>query len=333
MAAIRRPSSIHGFRIMRVTILLLLIQYTATCLWASSLFAAEAVGQSGTSGGVARVTQEAGQTASRTSLRVMTFNIRWQGQDGDHFVNSGFAFRKPLILAVLRKFDTDVIGLQEASIEQRAALAPSLPGFGMFPLPTESGDECILYRLNRFDLGDSGHEYLRRAPEKPGTNIGVRNFFWVYLHDRVSGKRFYVVSLHTDHRSSRRGRELDAVLLGDWIRKRKFADPVILAGDFNGTPDKPRYLYLTGQKAYPDEHGNKVAMPMPMLDTFAAANPNARYTGTVNPGYRGEKNSTQIDYVFVPEGTKVIDSRIIYYHMNGSYPSDHFPVLSEFEWQ
>ncbi len=72
-------------------------------------------------------------------------------------------------------------------------------------------------------------------------------------------------------------------------------------------------------------------MPMPMLDTFTAANPNARYTGTVNPDYRGEKNSTQIDYVFVPEGTKVIDSRIIYYNMNGSYPSDHFPVLSEFE--
>jgi len=45
------------------------------------------------------------------------------------------------------------------------------------------------------------------------------------------------------------------------------------------------------------------------------------------------KNRTQIDYVFVPVGSRVIDSRIIYYHENGSYPSDHFPLQSEFELQ
>jgi endonuclease/exonuclease/phosphatase family metal-dependent hydrolase len=289
------------------------------------------MGLAGTGEGDVRITELAGQTVNRTSLKVMTFNIRWQGQDGENYVDSGFELRKPLIVDVLETFDADVIGLQEASIEQRAALAPELTGFGMFPLPAAAGDECILYRMDRFDLRDSGHEYLRRKPEKAGTNIGVRDFVWVYLEDRTSGKSFYVLNLHADHRSSRRGRQLDGVLIGEWIRKREFSDPVILTGDFNGKRNQPRYLYLTGQRAYPDENGIYVKMPVPMLDTFTVANPNARYPGTINPGYSGKKNTTQIDYVFVPRGARVIDSSIIYYHVNGSFPSDHFPMFSEFE--
>jgi endonuclease/exonuclease/phosphatase family metal-dependent hydrolase len=270
--------------------------------------------------------------SSRQTLRIMSFNIRWQGKDKDGvYHDSGFAHRKPLVLDVLTKFGADIIGLQEASIEQRAELAPELPGFGMFPLSTGAGDECILYRLGRFDLRGSGHEALRQEPEKAATNIGVRDFVWVYLHDRISGKRFYVLNLHLDHRSSERGRQLDGVLIGEWIRKRKFADPVILTGDFNGNPDQPRYLYLTGQREYAGENGATVSIPVKMLDTFTVANPHAMYTGTGNSGYRGDKNRNQIDYVFVSSGSKVIGSSILYYHADGSYPSDHFPVLSEIE--
>lgn len=320
-----------GLQGMSYTIRRSLIQFLVFCLLVTPLFAAQTAVPNGTGVDSAPEVEDPGRVARRTSLRVMTFNIRWEGYSDGKFYNSGFTRRKPLILNVLREFDTDIIGLQEASAEQRAAIAPELPLFGMFPLPTGAGDECILYRLSRFDLRDSGHEELRSTPEIPGTNIGVRDFVWVYLHDRVTGKRFYLLNLHTDHRSNTRGRQLDGVLIGEWIRKREFPDPVILTGDLNGTPDKPRYLYLTGKKAYPDQNGATVRMPLPMLDTFTVANPDARYSGTGNSGYRGNKNTDQIDYVFVPGGTSVIGSQIIYYQSNGSYPSDHFPLLSEFE--
>jgi endonuclease/exonuclease/phosphatase family metal-dependent hydrolase len=74
-------------------------------------------------------------------------------------------------------------------------------------------------------------------------------------------------------------------------------------------------------------------MPMPMLDTFTVANPHALYTGTFNAGFDGEKNRRQIDFVFVPRGSTVISSNIIYYQVDGLYPSDHFPLLSEFEFE
>ncbi len=317
---------------MRHSLLLLLILMAAICACTNQVHVADSIKRPGTDSANVQQWTDLESVADRTSLRVMTFNIRWQGNGVDgEFIESGFAYRKPLVLDVLTKFGADIISLQEASIEQRAALATGLPGFGMFPLPVEVGDECILYRLDRFELSDSGHEALRREPEIAGTNIGVRDFVWVYLVDRISGKRFYVLNLHADHRSSERGRQLDGVLIGEWIRKREFADPVILTGDFNGKPDQPRYLYLTGQRAYAGEDGATVSMPMPMLDTFTVANPHARYTGTSNAGYRGDKNRDQIDYIFVPRGTTVIDSGIIYYHVDGAYPSDHFPLFSEFE--
>ncbi|MGB7933419.1 MAG: endonuclease/exonuclease/phosphatase family protein [Gammaproteobacteria bacterium] len=317
---------------MRHSLLLLLILMASICACTNQAHVASTIKQPGTDSANVQQWSDLGSVANRTSLRVMTFNILWQGyaDDGEYF-DSDFAHRKPLILDVLTKFGADIISLQEASIEQRAALAAGLPGFVMFPLPAEAGDECILYRLDRFDLRDDGHEMLRQEPEKTGTNVGVRDFVWVYLEDRISGKRFYVLNLHADHRSSERGRQLDGVLIGEWIRKRKFADPVILTGDFNGKPDQPRYLYLTGQRAYAGEDGATVRMPMPMLDTFAVANPHARYTGTYNAGLSGEKNREQIDHIFVPRGSTVIDSGIIYYHADGYYPSDHFPLLSEFK--
>ena len=316
---------------MTLPLLQSMVRLAAIFLCSAPLYAADVIARPGTGEGHAQERVNPVPAAGRASIKAMTFNIRWQGDDNGKFVDSGFDRRKPLVLDVLVNFDADIIGLQEASMEQRKTLAPELPGYGMFPSPAEAGDECILYRLDRFYLRDSGHEDLRRQPEKAGTNIGVRDFVWVYLQDRISGKRFYVLSLHMDHRSSGRGRQLDGVLIGEWIRNREFADPVILTGDFNGLPDQPRYLYLTGQQAYAGVDGVIVRMPMPMLDTFRVANPDARYSGTTNSGYKGRKNRNQIDYVFVPDGSTVIGSRIIYYHVNDFYPSDHFPLLSEFE--
>jgi endonuclease/exonuclease/phosphatase family metal-dependent hydrolase len=313
-------------------ILLIVVCLAVICLGTNHLYAAGVSVPTGKGAADNQAGVESAPGSRRTSLRVMTFNIRWEGVDSSaRFVDSGFARRKPAILDVLTQDAIDVIGLQEASREQRAMLAPGLPGFGMFPVPAEAGDECILYRLDRFDLRDGGREYLRREPEQAGTNIGVRDFVWVYLQDRISGKRFYVLNLHADYRSLERGRQLDGVLIGKWIGRRRYADPVIVIGDIAGGPQGPRLLYLTGQISYPDEHGKPASMPMPMLDTFTMENPDASYPGTDNSDFSGKKNRNQIDYILVPRGTRVIDSHIIYYNLNGLYPSDHFPLVSDFE--
>ncbi|MEZ5540443.1 MAG: endonuclease/exonuclease/phosphatase family protein [Pseudomonadota bacterium] len=304
----------------------------AISLWACSQ---HAVGPSTTAvpalaGSATPAVRPAG--AVRLRLRLMTFNILWEGyqQDGE-YVASGFSQRKPMILEVLRRHGADVVGLQEASQGQRIQLATDLPGFGMFPLPQAPGDECILYRADRFAVMESGHEILRRLPEREGTNVGVRDFVWVNLRERSSGRQFYVLNLHADDRSSERGRELDGVLLGQWIQSRRVADPVVLLGDFNGRYDQPRLQFLTGRRDYPDAQGGIATMPMPMIDTLTAVNPAAEAAGSPDSGYGDISSRGQIDYILVPRGTRVIESRILYDHMNGIYPSDHFPLSAEVE--
>ena len=327
-----RSGDVPGVTIVRIILLLALLSLTA-CVPSNSVLVSQGKERSGTREDAESMPAGSIYPVTRTRLKVVTFNIRWQGCYNGEYIDSGFVRRKPLVLEVLRESGAGIIGLQEASIEQRAQIAAELTGFGMYPSPAEAGDEGILYRLDRFVLTDSGHEFVRRMPEVPGTNIGVRDFVWVNLQDRFSGKRFYVLNLHLDHRSSVRGRQLDGVRVGEWMRKRRSDDPVVLVGDFNGNPADPRYLYLTGQRSYPGDDGIIVGTPMPMLDTFREANPDAQFTGTINSGFKGVKNRTQIDYVLVPAGSRVLDSRIIYYHKDGAYPSDHFPLESEFELQ
>lgn len=264
-------------------------------------------------------------------LRVMSFNIRWQGLGADgHYYDSQFERRKPLVLDVLRDSGADLVGLQEASIEQRSELAAALPGFAMYPGPAAAGDECILYRRQRFEFLDGGRATIRARPERVGTTIGQRDFFWVRLRDRLGGYAFYLLNLHLDHRSGQRGRQLDAVRIGEWLRARPAADPVILLGDLNGGVGQPRYLYLTGQRQYPDSNGRLHTMPEALQDSFRAVHPESVAVGTAH-GYSGRRDGARIDYILVSPGTRLRDARILYHQAGGQYPSDHFPVMADID--
>ena len=157
---------------MRYPLFPLLVQFAVVCLCANPVCSADVTERPATGASNLRKGVGTGYAVDLDSLKVMTFNIRWQGHHDGKFYDSGFARRRPLVLDVLTSYGADIIGLQEASIEQRATLAPELSGFGMFPTPAEAGDECILYRLDRFDLRGGGPEDLRREPERPARISG-----------------------------------------------------------------------------------------------------------------------------------------------------------------
>jgi endonuclease/exonuclease/phosphatase family metal-dependent hydrolase len=46
--------------------------------------------------------------------------------------------------------------------------------------------------------------------------------------------------------------------------------------------------------------------------------------------FKGTRQGNKIDYVFVPQGTKVLEAEILYDNVNGRYPSDHYPVTASF---
>src|SRR5262245_19883475 len=77
----------------------------------------------------------AGPSAAGEPLRVMTFNVRYAtAPDGDN----AWPLRKDLALEVIRTFDPDVLGVQEALRVQMDDFAAELPGYASLGVGREA---------------------------------------------------------------------------------------------------------------------------------------------------------------------------------------------------
>jgi endonuclease/exonuclease/phosphatase family metal-dependent hydrolase len=277
---------------------------------------------------------QATSDGSDVELRVMTFNIRYgTANDGDN----SWVKRKDTVCDVLRRHKPDVAGLQEALRFQIDYIRAELPQYAEIGVAREDGlvegeYSCILYRSDRFGVGESGTFWFSDTPEVAGSNTWgnacVRICSWARLIETKTGNAFYAFNLHLDH-VSQPSREKSAVLLSERIRKRRYKDPFVVTGDFNVGEGNPVVKYLKGVSAIDVGKGTAGTNPVPMLDTFRVLHPHNADVGTFN-GFKGDRGGEKIDYVFVPPGTDVLDAQILYDDLDGRYPSDHFPVMARF---
>ncbi len=268
--------------------------------------------------------------AKDLEVRVMSFNIRYgTANDGEnHWKN-----RHEMVFDVLRNHRPDVVGLQEALGFQIQQIRKAIDGYGLIGVAREDGANdgeysCILYRLDRYDVNESGTFWFSDTPQVPGSshwgNACVRICSWARLIEKKSGKAFYVFNLHLDH-VSQPSREKSVVLLSKRLLARKHADPFIVTGDFNTGEKNPVILYLKGKLALSKPNGNKGKNPVQMVDTFRVLHPDANEVGTFN-GFKGNRRGDKIDYIFTMPGVKVLEAKILYDNVDGKFPSDHFPV-------
>ncbi len=272
--------------------------------------------------------------ADELELRIMTFNIRYgSANDGEnHWKN-----RKEMVCDVIRNHPSDVVGLQEALRFQMDEIREAHPVYGEIGVAREDGNNdgeysSVLYRTDRFGVGESGTFWFSDTPEVAGSNTWgnacVRICSWARLIETKTGKAFYIFNLHLDH-VSQSSREKSAVLLAERIKNRRFKEPFVVTGDFNAGEDNPVIKYLKGDIAVEGPDGSKAKTPVPMVDTFRVLHPDAADAGTFN-GFKGNRKGDKIDFVFVPPATKVLKAEILYDNVDGRYPSDHFPVDARF---
>jgi len=263
-------------------------------------------------------------------VRVMSFNIRYgTAKDGEnHWKN-----RKEMVFDVLRNHHPNVVGLQEALGFQIDQIRKANSEYGLIGVAREDGANdgeysAILYRLDLFDVDESGTFWFSDTPEVPGSshwgNACVRICSWARFIEKKSRRAFYVFNLHMDH-ISQPSREKSAVLLSQRLLNRKHADPFIVTGDFNTGENNPVILYLKGKAALSKSNGNECKNPVPMVDTFRILYPDANDVGTFN-GFKGKRKGDKIDYIFTMPGVKVLEAKILYDNVDGRFPSDHFPV-------
>lgn len=270
-----------------------------------------------------------GRSKGKSSLTVMTFNIRYQDpNDGPN----GWSSRKGKVAATIDFPEVDVAGLQEALIGQIRDLESLLPGFGWIGAGREDGEEkgefCpIFYRKSRLKpVGRKRVFWLSEDPGKPGPpgwdGACPRIVTVAEFEDLATGRRFFFYNTHLDHIGEKARVESAKLILKD-IGERTGGSSVFVTGDFNCDAGSEAYRILiagTGLGRVALIDSRKAALSAPYGATYS-----------FNAFSREPTQDGPIDHILIRNAGPVRRWGIIAELWDGRFASDHFPVLAEIE--
>lgn len=248
-------------------------------------------------------------------LRVMTFNVRVPVDTG----MNAWANRRDLMVQVIKAEHPDVLGTQELTQEQGEYLAAHLPGYAWFGQGRDGGTRGehmgVFYRTDRLKVLRSGDFWLSDTPDIPGSKTWgqpyPRMVTWARFRLRDGGGTFDYFNTHFPYlEQDVHARMLSAQEIMRRITALPSSDRVILAGDFNCSPDAPVHAKLT--TTLHDAWVTAAARSGP-AKTFH------NFTGTPD---------RRIDWILT-RGFKARDVRTVTTHEGARYPSDHFPVVAD----
>ena len=192
------------------------------------------------------------QFINQNSLRVMTFNIRYnEPRDG---VNA-WTNRKTKVADVIRFHKADLVGVQEAQYNQLQDLEKLLPDFAWCGVGRTDGKlegefSAILYRKSRFKLLQTETFWLSETPEKAGSKGWDANYprivTWAKFLDKKTKKTFFHFNTHFDNIGEKARTESAKFLLAQ-TEKISGKFPFVVTGDFNAKESTNVYQILTGK--------------------------------------------------------------------------------------
>jgi endonuclease/exonuclease/phosphatase family metal-dependent hydrolase len=263
-------------------------------------------------------------TSISQSLKVMSYNLRLDTPDDG--VNQ-WPKRRDKVVALITKYNPDIIGVQEALHHQLQDLLKLLPDYSYCGVGRDDGKEkgeysAILFRNSRFGLLDTKTFWLSEKMDIPGSKSWDAAITRIYtigkLYDRETKKEFLMVNTHFDH-IGKVARANSALMMKAYLagmRAEGSTLPVIVSGDFNSEPTEEPYLNMIDEKK-----------EFILYDS----RPVGSTAGTFCGFKVGGITCKTIDFIFhtkewVPRSYNVITDNDGTY-----YPSDHLPVLVEFE--
>lgn len=244
----------------------------------------------------------------------MTFNIRYDNP-GDG-VNA-WPNRKDKVFELLKKYDPDIIGIQEALQHQITDIIAALPEYNYTGTGRDDGKNkgeysAILYKKNKFDISNEETSWLSKTPSVAGSKDWDAAITRVVTmaEFRLKGQTrpFYVINTHFDH-IGKEARKESALILRKKANQLS-STPIIITGDFNCTREEPPYKVIT--------EGKGIAL-------HDAAPENA--PGTFCSFEVGSMACSPIDYIFHSSQWKSSDFKVITDNDGKYYPSDHLPVI------
>jgi endonuclease/exonuclease/phosphatase family metal-dependent hydrolase len=264
------------------------------------------------------------QQADEGIIRVMTYNIRFAGDEQVEGINA-WSKRKSLVASMIRFHRAEIVGLQEALKLQLDDLVDLLPDYAWVGVGRDDGAEggefsAIFFNRKRFEILNHSTFWLSDTPEKPSKGWDAafpRVVTWAKMKDTQTDRTFYLFNTHLDHRG-KQARLQSVVLLKNKVAELAGELPVIITGDFNFRPESEEYKIITE-----NSRGD-----------FADAMVVSRYEHhgsyvTFNDFGRSIVDGNRIDYIFVRNGVGVVQHGILADTFEGRFPSDHMPVVAD----
>ena len=256
------------------------------------------------------------------TIKIMTFNIRY-GTAQDY--ENSWQNRKDLVFEVIKSFNPDILGVQEALHFQLLELDCTLTNYHRVGVGRDDGEHtgeftAIYFDSTRFLLLDEETFWFSDTPAVPGSkswgNAIPRICTWVHLRNKKSKVELYVYNNHWDHQSQE-SRKKSAQFLIEKVRTRVDKTvPVVVMGDFNAAEDNPAFIYMIE---------NDTVL---LIDSYRRLYPQERNVGTFN-GFEGRDDGPKIDAILISPCLNPVSAEIVRTNKNGKYPSDHFPVTAE----
>ncbi len=253
-------------------------------------------------------------------ITVMSFNVRSStiaADTGDRHWDR----RKAAVQKMVKEIRPDVIGMQEATKNQRQDLKNLLDGYELFEVPgtgtSKGGNTVLMYNTSALEALQCKSFFLSGTPDKPSVNgwneeTQYRTTIWGQFRHRGSGKEFFVADTHMPLGSESRDNTARANAATLNISRMKAAAgedaPLFIVGDMNTSlPEKglaPYYEWLSNAREK-------------AVKTDATLSFN---------NYGGGSNSN-LDHIFY-RNVIVSEFRTVSGKNYGvTYISDHYPVI------
>ena len=252
------------------------------------------------------------------TLKVVSFNIRlMKGEDG----SNSWEFRKEASPAMINEVAPDVFGVQEAFKEQEAYLLENCPNYKAVGVGRDDGVDkgermSIFWNTKTVEMKDWGTFWLSETPDTVSKGWDAacrRTATWGFFKMKKSGKEFFYVNTHLDHKGSVAKREGLALIRSEIARRNPDNLPMILTGDFN------------------------IAQSDSLIVDFSKvmknARTNAEVTDSLGTFHGWGKTSAIIDYIFYDGFSACPYYKTLNEPYAGKpYISDHYPIEAILEF-
>jgi endonuclease/exonuclease/phosphatase family metal-dependent hydrolase len=194
-----------------------------------------------------------GKSYAQSTVKLMSYNIRY-----DHTTSnaSPWTERHNAIASQIKRFDADIVGMQEVLDHQRTQLLTDLPGYVSIGVGRDDGQKAgeyspIFFKEERFRLLTSGTFWLSPTPDIPSKGWDAalnRICTYAQFFDFDSKESFWVFNTHFDHVGEvARMKSSELILQKIQEVTNGTRQAVIFCGDLNLNEDHPTIIFLQSQ--------------------------------------------------------------------------------------